>query len=137
MARAMHAETEFAKFDYSEAKVRALIEASLVEHSRRLIVVEAYDGLVGMIAGQIGELICSHQLQASDRVLYVRPEHRGSRAALLLVKAYLEWAESMGVAAVLMGVSSGGAHMEKAGRFLANMGFAPIGGLYRKDYVDV
>ena len=69
--------------------------------------------------------------KTSDILLYVRPENRGTRAALCLVKKYQEWAaEQDNVLCIETGVSTG---CGKADEFYKKMGYNQIGTIYRLD----
>ncbi len=59
---------------------------------------------------------------ASDYLFYVMPEHRGSRAAIRLVRAYTEWAGKVGCLEVRLSVASG-IHHDRTEKFYEAAGF--------------
>ena len=68
---------------------------------------------------------------AVQRILYVAPEVR-SLAVRGLVRAFVSWAEALGVTRQLVGLGNG-LNLEKVDRFYRRLGFEPIGGQYLRD----
>ncbi|MGL6086631.1 MAG: GNAT family N-acetyltransferase [Enterobacterales bacterium] len=61
---------------------------------------------------------------ASDYLFYVVPRHRGSRAAIRLVRAYQEWAKEIECAEVRLSVASG-IHHDRTEKLYQRLGFTP------------
>lgn len=62
----------------------------------------------------VGGIVCattndwfSDQVIAFEQVFYVKPEYRATRAALLLLDAFVEWAKSMNADRVQCGTTTG------------------------------
>jgi len=93
----------------------------------------AYDGdkAVGMIAGSVSPYFFSKGALASDFVWYVRPEYRGSRTAVKLLKMFSSWAVERGASELYMGVTTN-VHAARTGELLQRLGFEHVGGNYRK-----
>ena len=72
----------------------------------------------------------SPALLAAGLVTYVRPEKRGSRAALLLMRGFITWAKHHQADEVYMGVSAG-ISIERADQFFKHFGFTFVGGNYK------
>lgn len=85
---------------------------------------------VGMIAGSITPYFFSRGWVASDFVWYVKPEHRGSRAAIKLLKAFKSWATEKGASQLYMGVTTN-ISADRTGDLLQRLGFEHVGGNYR------
>lgn len=85
---------------------------------------------VGMIAGSITPYFFSRGAVASDFVWYVKPEHRGSRAAVKLLKAFKSWATEKGASQLYMGVTTN-ISADRTGDLLQRLGFEHVGGNYR------
>jgi GNAT superfamily N-acetyltransferase len=85
---------------------------------------------VGMITGSISPYVFSRGWVASDFAWYVRPEHRGSRAAIKLLKAFKSWATEKGALQLYMGVTTN-VSAERTGEMLKRFGFEHVGGNYR------
>lgn len=108
LARAMHAESpRFQRHEFSEAKAVAMIEHLVEQSTGALFVATVGDHCVGMIAGLMGELFFSRAKYATDLVVFVTSEHRGSSMVVRLVKAFERWAIDAGASEILLGVSTG------------------------------
>lgn len=81
---------------------------------------------VGFLAGLVTPFKpWANEKCAMEVLFFVAPEHRTSRAAVLLLKDFEAWAKSKGCAsmAVSANLPSGG---ERAGKLYERMGFTPI-----------
>lgn len=109
MATAMYAESpRFNVRTLSYVKTEKVIDFFISNPSTGRAFVAEYDGvLIGMIGGVIVEHFFSEDTYATDLVVYVKPDRRGSSAAVRLIKAFEQWAFSVGVDEVLLGVSTG------------------------------
>ena len=85
---------------------------------------------VGMLAGSITPYFFSKGSVASDFVWYVMPKHRGSRAAIKMLKMFVDWAREKGAMELYMGVTTNIAP-ERTGELLKRRGFETVGGNYR------
>lgn len=88
--------------------------------------------IVGVLNGLIGTYEWSPFKYAAQRVLYVVPEARSLKVVLGLIRAYVNWAEALGVTRQLVGLGNG-LNLEKVDRFYRRLGFEPIGGQYLRD----
>lgn len=93
------------------------------------LVAEEAGALAGMMTGLASHYLFSPEPVAQHDVLYVRPQFRGSRAARLLIRGFIDWAREMGAARVILAVHTG-ITPEKTGRFYRLLGFTHMGGLY-------
>lgn len=132
MAFDMAQETDFKELGFSYDKVLALGHSMVDEAGRCLFLAESDGKLVGIMGGYIAEHFFSDDLLAYDQIIYVAPEFRHTRAALLLMDSFMKWAESKSVRTVLVSTSSGSEHAEKAGRFLRHYGLKKIGEVFRR-----
>jgi GNAT superfamily N-acetyltransferase len=91
----------------------------------------AVDGneLVGFGAFVITSHYFTDELIASDIIVYVRPERRGSSAAVKIIKKYILWAKEQKASHTTLGISSG-IHPEKTKRFYERLGFKTIGTMH-------
>lgn len=94
--------------------------------------VHSGSSLAGFLWGHASSLPWSKSILAYDTILYVKPEHRGSKAAYLLMKAWEEWAKSKGAAEVQISIASG-IHEEKSISFFKKLGYSYIGQQFRKE----
>jgi GNAT superfamily N-acetyltransferase len=85
---------------------------------------------VGMISGSVNPYLFSRGSVASDFAWYVKPEFRGSRISLRLLKSFTEWAKERGADNLYMGVSTN-VTADRTGEVLKRRGFEHVGGNYR------
>lgn len=126
----MHSESpRYAPLDYSPEKV-AKVMASAIEQGGAHVA-ESDGKIIGGIAGFVVEHWFGHDRMASDYAFYIAPEARGGRAALLLVRAFEEWAVSMGVKSILPGVTT---ELDAPGvaAFYNRLGYRTYGSLFLK-----
>lgn len=85
----------------------------------------------GVIAGAFMAFAYGHlynpALQASDLGFFVKPEFRGTKAAVLLEKEFRDWARAKGVKKVGLGVTTGD---KRAGAFYERLGYTYVGSNY-------
>lgn len=72
-----------------------------------LLVVEEKQKVCGGFAGGIGKDWFNDQKIAFDYVLYVKPEHRKTRAAYMLVDGFIRWAQLSGASRIQVGTTTG------------------------------
>lgn len=112
MGRAMHAESpHYQGRGWDDARVLEAIDlftGPAAEAGQALLLV-AEDGgeLVGMAAVFVAQDWFGPDRYVTDRVVYVRPDRRGSPVFLRLVHAVEGWAQAIGVPEVTIGVSTG------------------------------
>ena len=64
---------------------------------------------------------------ASDLLMYVKPEKRGSPISMRLVKMYESWARKMDVNYIMLGQSTGIGNIDRVGKFYEKLGFQMTG----------
>lgn len=132
LAAAMHQESWFRHFDFDVNKALSIWDRKVAQPNRWcLFVAEDQDKLVGVFAGCAFEHFFGTDLVASDLILYVDPEHRGSSAAPRLIKAYEQWARGVGVKEIQLGVSTG-VQPERTLRLFEKLGFGDTAYMLRK-----
>ena len=68
----------------------------------------------------------NNQIIAFEQVFYVKPEYRGTRAALLLIDVFLNWSRQMGAGRVQCGTTTG-INTESCVRLYKHFGFNEYG----------
>lgn len=134
LGRQMHAEGDFRRHALDEAKVRKTFQRLMASHF--LAVNDGPEGIDGGLAGAISEFWFSRELVASDLAFFVRPNRRGSIAAVRLVQSFVAWAKDRGAAEVSISQSSG-VRIEETSRLLTGMGFIYVGGVYKWRFGNV
>lgn len=113
MAKADHAESAPGDLAFSQAKYNALMDRSLEEPGRCLLIkAEKAAEILGALYLTLGEYIVSEDgLIGSVTVIYTRPDLRatllGGKVALKLIKSGIRWAEAQGASRTLFHVTSG------------------------------
>jgi GNAT superfamily N-acetyltransferase len=90
---------------------------------------EGTSGIDGIYIGMLVQQFFTFEITAMDVLFYVRPERRGSRAAVRLFRAFKAWAKASGAKAIQVGTMNGIAPARTA-KFYRGMGLTEIGGVY-------
>src|SRR5690625_3519231 len=131
MAAANMAET-LPELEYSEDRVRDTVYSYLDTASPTFFVVEDSREVIGMLMADILEFRAADGLFTIQEVLYVKPEKRGSRASVILMKQLIEWSENLG-AKEIIGGNDNGFNSERTARFLEHFGFQRVGFSMRRE----
>jgi len=108
MAIAMHAESNrYRAHKISIPKLAALILKFHISSSKVILVAEKEACIVGMFLGYITEFFFSDDELTTDRLFYVRPEHRKGFVAYRLFKGFESWSKEVGVTTIQVGISTG------------------------------
>ena len=126
----MHEESQYSILNFLPEKVVEKCH-QVINHQQMLGLVAIQDGnIIAMIGGQIAAYEYGDDLVASDILVYVDPAHRASRAFLMLVKGYVQWAKEQGASMIFMSQTTG-VNMVAVGNLYTRLGFEPVGGIYR------
>lgn len=117
--------------EISEEKLRRLGERILKSQELCGFVAENGDGIQGFFAGFVSEYYFGNQNTASDLALFVDPGKRGGRAAILLIRAYEQWARSHGVEEISLGITTG-VNQERTAQLYERLGYTKSGIICRK-----
>lgn len=132
MGKRMHKESAYAFLPFDREKVRRLMISYIDDSETQCGLVAEESGiLVGMFAGYLTDYFFCEEKVACDLILYVDREHRGSSAAVRLVRGFCNWARNHGAREVCLGVSTE-INPETTGRFYEKMGLSHSGGLYKQ-----
>jgi GNAT superfamily N-acetyltransferase len=128
MGKAMIAESRFNHYETNETKTVTAITGMIVHPERAcLLLAERTNGEVaGMLAGHVTDYFFCDAMVAQDRVFYVKPEHRGSSAAVKLLLAFRSWAANHGADELSINMSVG-VDMARFNKFMAHLGFGCCG----------
>lgn len=123
----MHAESpHFSRIAFSADKLRETLMAVMGSPDGFLWVVEK-DGLIaGVMVAIALQHWCSSDVVATELVLFVEREHRGSLIGARLIKKYRAWAAEKGCKQVTAGVSTG-VDVEKTTALYERLGFKQFG----------
>ena len=125
MARANIEETR-PEITFNEDKCRATYYSYLDTASPTIFVVEDKREVVGFLLAEIMEYRAADGLFTTQEVMFVRPDKRGTRASVLLMKHLIAWSEQLGALEVVGG-NDNGFNSERTARFLEHFGFERVG----------
>lgn len=130
LAREMHQESRLAALPLDVERVRSALRAA-VEDDRGVqfaVLCRAASGeAAGFMLGVVVQPWFSGALLAHDRGLFVQRRYRGTRAAVLLLRAFVRWAQKRDVSEVHM-YQSVGVETERFSRLMGGLGFEYRGG---------
>lgn len=124
MARAFHQESVARKYTLTDARIKELT-ALIISTGLGILAVKEGEP-IGMMGAMLQKNVFFDELMAGDYLIYVKPEHRGTEAAQLMVDYYIHWAKSYGAKSIGIDIESG-INDERALNFYNKMGFITTG----------
>lgn len=93
---------------------------------------------IGYLAATAQQWFHSPRRSAMQQMFYVVPEYRGAKAALLLVRAYEQWARELNceVAFMMVEHNTEGEFTDRIGEFYTKVGFTKRGAIHIKNLED-
>lgn len=91
-----------------------------------IFVCEDKGQVIGLTLSSINSYRAAAGLYTTQEVLFVRPEKRGSRAAVLLMKNLIDWSRQIG-AKEIIGGNDNDFNSDRTAAFLEHFGFRRIG----------
>lgn len=123
----MHRDSIFGAYRFDANKLISQIEiAEKFPDTMRFRLAVRGEFAYGAFYGHIQKMFFSDELMARDVGWWVRPEWRGSWAAILLLADFEEWAREKGCKKVMLGQSSG-TQIDKTTRLYENCGYHLVG----------
>ena len=80
---------------------------NLIKGGGAIFLIEHDEQIIGGFVGRIGGDWFNNTKIAFDDCLYVKPEFRKSRAAYMLIQAFIRWAQLMGADRIQCGTTTG------------------------------
>lgn len=130
MAR-MNIEETCPEIGFDEAVCRETCYGYLEHASPTMFVAERDRRVVGLLVAEMHAYRASAGLFTTQEVLFVRPEHRGTRAAVALMKHLITWSKMLG-AKEIIGGNDNDFQSERTARFLEHFGFERVGFAMRR-----
>lgn len=125
----MHEESAFSPISWDNEKTMKFGHWVISDENACAFCVEVDGERAGMILGAVQKYYFSQETQLLDFLWYVKPEYRGTQAAVELINAYIEFGKSKGCSEVNMQIGTN-IHPEKTGELLKNLNFTSVGGTY-------
>jgi len=131
----MHQETDFSSYHFDPQKAINNIGAWIHGGDERFLLVAEKDGVVvGMLFAALKRPWFGDDLLASEEVFYVQPEHRGSRAAYILMREFCSIAKARGARHLRAGVATGSG--PAAERLYQHFGMHYVGGNFSAHLIE-
>lgn len=126
IGRVMHAEGQYAAYNFDEAKLRREIDA-LIELDQGIALVSEENGhVVGGFIGMVHEHFFGHDKVSYDQALFLLPQHRSGFQGMKLIKEYISQAKDKGAAQITI-ANSTGFEMDKVASLYERLGFEHVG----------
>jgi GNAT superfamily N-acetyltransferase len=132
IGRKAHEESEYNVMSFNPDKCMRLCEQIINSPAMLGIVTLKDDVIAGVIVAAVYPGYFTDELTASDLLVYVLPGYRGTRAFYRLCIFYITWARLQGAKLIFLRNSTG-IEPEKVGKLYERMGFAQVGGIFRKE----
>lgn len=112
---------------YDPMRVRATFSRYLRTAHPTFFVIESNKGkVIGFLEATINDYDYRSGIFVCQKVLYVSPENRGTRAAVHLTKHLIAWAKALN-AVEIVGGNDNGYQSERTAAFLEHFGFRRVG----------
>lgn len=132
LGRRAHEESEYRGLVFDEDKCRALCEAAISSDAFIAMVAVTEETITGILLAAVADAYFSTDKTAGDLLVYVPPEHRGTRSFYMLAVAYVVQAREKGARLIFLR-SSTGIETEKTESLYRRLGFKKMGGIYRME----
>lgn len=134
MARMNAAETR-PELEFSASICRDTLRRSIETANPTIFVAEHHRELVGFLMASWFAYSAFTGFYTVQEVLFVRPVKRGSRAAVLLMKHFVDWSIRLG-ASEMIGGNDNDFQSERTARFLEHFEFKRVGYAMRRDLTN-
>lgn len=112
--------------DYDRDMVRELFGRYLTDANPTFFVVEHERKVIAFLQAYICDYDYRAGLYTVQRVLYVTPAKRGTRAAVLLIRELIRWSKLLG-ADRIEGGNDNSFRSDRTAKFLSHFGFEQVG----------
>lgn len=116
---------------FNEERCRDTFRSYLRRASPTFFVVEDNREVIAMLVADFYEYRAADGLFTTQEVLFVRPDKRGTRASVILMKELIAWSKMLG-AKEIMGGNDNEFNSERTARFLEHFGFERVGFAMRR-----
>ena len=111
---------------FNPDKVRLTFKSYIAKAHPTIFVAEHRRELVGFLNATMSEYTFADGLYTTQEVIFVRPDKRGTRAAVLLAREFVRWSDRLG-ALENTGGNDNGLLSENTARLLEHVGFVRCG----------
>ena len=107
LAASMHAETDFKHCKFNPEKTFNALMHWIQSEGNVIFITVADKEPTGLLVGNLTTQWYSSDLYAIEKLFYVDPAHRGTRAAFYLVRAFIQWGYDNKAKHIAAGIASG------------------------------
>lgn len=111
---------------FDEDVCRATIAKSLRTASPTIFVVDERRDVIAFLLAAICDYRAASGQFTTQEILFVRPDKRGTRAAVILMNQLIAWSKMLG-AKEIIGGNDNDFKSERTSKFLAHFGFERVG----------
>ncbi len=111
---------------YEPERVATLFSEYLETGNPTFFVCEKAEAVIGFLLVGFGDYDYRSGFFTIQKVLYVKPENRGTRAAVLLTKHLVDWSRELG-ASEIIGGNDNDFQSDRTSKFLERFGFRKVG----------
>lgn len=131
LGRDIYQESQQKGLGFSEIRLKNQLKACLQPNSKNycVFVAERNGRIIGVFWGHIDQHFFSEALVATEYMFYVKPDFRGTSAALRLMHAYKTWAKNRKAQEIMICMTIG-VEPGKFDKFVQKLGFKYVGGNY-------
>lgn len=128
LGQQMTEESRFKSYGLNRDKTAKILMSMIAQSKHSIIIVAVTkDGtMIGMLGGYAVDFFFCDVKVVQDRFFYVRPESRGSPAAIKILLAFRKWAEQHDVYELNINMSVA-IEMERFNRMMGKLGFQCCG----------
>lgn len=127
LGRAMHGASTYASMDYETSRVQERIAELLDANQFVVVIVDGKHKIVGAMLGVVNQSWFGSDSVANDLALFVDPDARCGMAAVLMIKAFIQWAKWAGAKQIRPGVTTGDV---RASVLFEKLGFTRCGACF-------
>lgn len=118
-------------FGFDPDRVRRVFRAYLECANPTIFVADDRRDVVGFLNASISRYDFTDGHYTTQEVIFVRPDKRGTRAAVLLVRELIAWSDRLG-AREITGGNDNGLFTKRTARLLSRFGFEHVGFFMRR-----
>lgn len=130
LARMNH-DMSTAYLEFSEERCRETVREYLDTASPTIFVAEEEGRVIGLLLATINSYRHAAGLYVACEVIFVDRAYHGSRAAILLVKELISWAELLGAVEISSG-NDNSLKTDRTTKFFGHFGFEQVGSFMRR-----
>ncbi len=127
----MDVEETLPHLDFQRDVAEATFDQAVTRADPTIFVVEDQREVVGFLVGMLESYAFTSGVFVVQEVLYVRPDYRGTRAAVHLIKEFFRWGDIVGAREWIVGVSNG-FQPERTARLFEHFGAKRAGVFLKK-----